>query len=136
MNRIQSRDHRYERLKSTRFICLVLMIKQWIWWIRTWLLELIIKNSYLNNYSEKLFCQVNCFNFASSQNSLFVKKLFNFQFYQDSFFVILNLKNVKHLRKELNEELMSVACIPKDEGICVSEDEKKKEMKPIFTEGL
>ena len=53
-------------------------------WISSWLLELIIKNSYLNNYSEKLFCQANCVNFQSYQDS--------------SFSSILNLKNVKDLK--------------------------------------
>ena len=45
--------------------------KQRIWWISSWLPELIIKNSYLNNYLEKLFCQAYCFNFYSSQNTCF-----------------------------------------------------------------
>ena len=47
MNAIQSTDHRIEVMKSTRFHCLALMtniyLKQWIWWISSWLLELIIK---------------------------------------------------------------------------------------------
>ena len=29
------------------------------------------KNSYLNNYSEKVSCQANCFNFQSNQDSFF-----------------------------------------------------------------
>ena len=30
------------------------------------------KNTYLNNYSDKLFRQANCFNFQSNHDSLFV----------------------------------------------------------------
>ena len=45
--------------------------KQWMWWISSWLLEVIMKNSYHNNYSEKLFC----FNFQSDQGSFFFKQI-------------------------------------------------------------
>ena len=34
------------------------------------------KNSYLNNYSEKLFCRANCFNFQSNQDSYIVNQTF------------------------------------------------------------
>ena len=44
-----------------------------MWWISSLLLELIIRNSYVNKYSEKLFCQAYCFIFSSSQNSFFGK---------------------------------------------------------------
>ena len=46
-------------MKSTEFYCLVLMTK-YIYTkqlTNSWLPELIIKNNYLNNYLEKLFCQ-------------------------------------------------------------------------------
>ena len=47
---------------------------------------------------------------------------------------ILNLKNVKHIKKKLNEELMPVAWRPnRDWDWCVPQDEKK-EIKLIFTE--
>ena len=49
---------------------------------------------------------------------------------------ILNLKSVKHLKKELNEELMPIVWDPKRrQNFCISEDEKK-EIEPVFTEGL
>ena len=82
--------------------------------ISSWLLELIIKkNSYLNNYSEKLFCQANCFNFQSSQGSFFVKhnvlifslilseELFceSIKILSDFWLGILNLKNASNLKK-------------------------------------
>ena len=40
-----------------------------------WLLVIRVnyKNSYLNNYSDKLFCQTYCFNFQPNKDSFFVK---------------------------------------------------------------
>ena len=47
-----------------------------------------------------------------------------------------NLKNAKHLKKELNEELMPIAWLSKRWWkFHVSEDEKK-EIEPNFTAGL
>ena len=47
---------------------------------------------------------------------------------------IVNSKNVKNLKKTINEELIPIAWHPKVWcNICISEDEKK-EIEPIFTE--
>ena len=40
----------------------------------SWILELILKNSYLNNYSKKLFCQAYYFHFQSNQDSFFYQE--------------------------------------------------------------
>ena len=53
--------------------------------ISSLLLELIIKSSYLNNYLKKIFCQANCFNFSVARTAFLSS--------------ILNLKNIKHLKK-------------------------------------
>ena len=59
------------------------------------------KNSYLNNYFKKLFCQAYCFIFFSSQNSSFVKHVLIFSLITIAFLSsILNLKNAKHLKKD------------------------------------
>ena len=64
------------------------------------------KNSYLYNYSEKLFCQAYCFNFFSSQNNFLIKQivlifsLIRAASFSDSWLGILNLKNLKHLEKD------------------------------------
>ena len=47
------------------------------------------KNTYLNNYSEKLFCQVNCFNFQSNLYS----------FLSNIWLDISSLRNMKHLKR-------------------------------------
>ena len=48
---------------------------------------------------------------------------------------ILNLKNAKHLKQKISEELMPIAWNPKRWwNFCISEDEKK-EIEPIFIEG-
>ena len=39
------------------------------------MLELIIKNSYLNDYLEKFCCQASFFDFFSSQNNFSVKRI-------------------------------------------------------------
>ena len=49
--------------------------------------------------------------------------------------VILNLKNVKHLKKK-NEELMPIVWHPKRWWNCCMSEDVKKEIEPIFTEGL
>ena len=47
---------------------------------------------------------------------------------------MLKLKNAKHLKKELNEELMLISWHRKRwQNFCMSEDEKK-EIEPIFNE--
>ena len=49
------------------------------------------------------------------------------------FIFIIKFENAKHLKKQLNEELMPVAWYPKRWwNFFVSEDEMK-EIKPIFT---
>ena len=84
------------------------------------------KNSYLNNYSKKLLCQANCFNFQSNQDSFFVRLL--------AWYV--KLQKHKALKKELSEGLMPISWHHKRYWIfCVSEDEKK-EIELIFAEGL
>ena len=56
VNRIQSKDHRTHRYlwNHQNFVVLLwwqsIYLKQWIWRISSWLLELTIKNSYLNNF--------------------------------------------------------------------------------------
>ena len=67
-------------MTSTRFLCLALMIKYTFKTIdeMDWLLVIRVnykKNSYLNNYSETLLCQANCFNFFSSQDRFLVKHI-------------------------------------------------------------
>ena len=59
-----------------------------------WLPELIIKDSYLNNYLKKLSCQAYCFNFQSNQKSLFCQSV---KILLDFWIGIVNLKNVKYL---------------------------------------
>ena len=44
-------------MKSIKFFYHTLIKKHLKQWFSFWFLELIIKNSYLNNYSERLFCQ-------------------------------------------------------------------------------
>ena len=70
LNNIQSKDHRIGRYEITKFHCFVLMTKYILKTmdrqIRSWISELIIKNSYLNNYLEKLLCQAFCFRFFPS----------------------------------------------------------------------
>ena len=61
-------------MKSTRFLCLALMIKyisKAMDRVSYGLGRVNYKNSYLNNYSEKVSCQANCFNFQSNQDSFF-----------------------------------------------------------------
>ena len=55
-------------------------------------------------------------------------------FLSDFWLSTLNLKNAKHLKKKVSEELMPIAWHPKRWWkFCMSEEEKK-EIKPIFTE--
>ena len=105
-------------------------------WISSWLLELIIKNSYLNDYSEKLFRQAYWFNVFSSQNSFFCQaNCFTFQSTQNSSFVRhIKFKKRKALKNKISEELMPIPWRRKRWwNFCVSEDEKK-EIEPILTE--
>ena len=89
------------------------------------LLELITKNSYLNNYSEKIFCQAYCFNFFPSQNRFFAKQIV----------LILNLTRTAFLSDIWLEELMPTTWHSQRWWSFqkMSED-KKKEIEPIFTE--
>ena len=99
-----------------------------------------MKNSYLNNYLERLFCEANCFNFFLWSEQLFRQgNCFTFQSNQDSFFVRLLVWHIKfekrkELKKNISEELMPIAWQTKKWwDFCMSEDEKK-EIEPIFTE--
>ena len=57
-------------------------------------------------------------------------------FLSDFWLGILNLKNVKNLKRNISKELMPIAWHSKRRwNFCVSEDEKN-EIEPIFTEGL
>ena len=98
-----------ELMKSTKFHCLALMRKyisktmdtmDYLFFLA---LQLIIKNSYLNNYSEKLFCQANCFDFQSNQNSFFLS-------------IYKNLIRLLawHIKFDKSEELMATAWHPKN----------------------
>ena len=73
-----------------------------------------------------LFCQANCFNFQSNQDSFFVRLLaWHIKF-----------EKCKHLKKKISEELMPIAWHPERWwNFCMSEDEKK-EIEPNFTEWL
>ena len=92
-------------MKSTKFHCLVLIMKYTSKTMDTMDQLLVIrvnyKNSHFNNYSEKLFCQANCFNFHFNQNSFFVKHIaLIFSLIRTVFLSnILNLKNAKSLKK-------------------------------------
>ena len=80
------------------------------------------RNSYLNNGSEKLFCQANCFTFQSNQDSFFAK--------------YIKFVKSKELKKKVCEELMPREQHPKIWcKFCVSDDEKK-ETEPVFTDSL
>ena len=71
---------------------------------------------------EQLFCQANCFNFQSNQDSFFVKHI--------------KFEKRKELKKELSEELMpAVWHSNRWWNWCMSEDEKK-EIDPMFIENL
>ena len=104
-------------------------------------LELIIKNSYHNNYSEKLFCQAYNFFFvffSSSQNNFFAQEIvLVFSSIKTTFlsdFWHIKFEKCKALKKELNEELMPIVWRPKRWwDFCTSEDEKKQ-IEPPFTE--
>ena len=60
------------------------------------------KKSYLNDYLKKLFCQACCFSFPFNQDGFSQAYFFNFQsvkILSDFWLDILNLKNIKHLKK-------------------------------------
>ena len=79
MNRIESKHHRigtYEidKISLSYFDYKYIYIyKQLIWQTSSCLPKLIIKNSFLNNYSKKTFRQACCFEFFSSLKSFLVK---------------------------------------------------------------
>ena len=68
-------------MKSKKFHCLVFRTK-YIFKVMEMMDQLLVarvnykKNSYLNNYSKKLFCRANCFNFQSNQDSYIVNQTF------------------------------------------------------------
>ena len=78
INRIQRNDHRIGTYEIKKVFCLALMLKYTSKtvdaMISSWLVQLTVKNSFLNNYSEKLFCQAYCFNFQSNKESLVYKQ--------------------------------------------------------------
>ena len=100
MNRIQSKDHGIRTYKVNKISLSYFDDKIYIQnnriWISSWFLELIIKNSYLNNYLEKLFCQAYCFHFFYSQNSFFCQSI---KILSDFWLDIVNLKNAKHFKE-------------------------------------
>ena len=67
-------------MKSITFLCLALIVK-YISKTMDVMDQLLVtkvnykRNSYLDNYLQKLLCQACCFNFFSSQNSFFVKHI-------------------------------------------------------------
>ena len=80
------------------------------------------QKSYLNNYSEKLFCRAYCCNGQFNQDSFSIKHI--------------KFEKRKTLKKMKNEGLMPIARHPKRcWNFCVAEDEKK-EIEPVFTKGL
>ena len=111
----------------------------------SWLPELIIKNSYLDNYFKKnllkRFFVKKILKIFSLVKTAFSSSMFLliFPLVRTAFLSsILNLKSVKkkHLKKELNEELMPVAWHPNRWWEwCISDDEKK-EIDRMFIEEL
>ena len=88
--------------------------------VSSWLLELIaIKTVILITIKKKLFFQANCFNFFSSQDSVFVKHI-----------------KLEKLKKKLDEELMRVAWHPNRWWDCCVSDDEKKQTDPMFIEEL
>ena len=57
-------------------------------------------------------------------------------FMSDFWLGIRNLKNVKHLKKESNEELMPVAWHPNRWWDCCLSEDEKKEIDPVLIEGI
>ena len=96
MNRIQNKDHRIGTYEINQISLSCFDDKMYIKNNGCDGLALgnYKKNNYLNNYSEKNFCQANSFNFQSNQDSFWLD--------------ILNWKNAKHL-KYISEELMVIA---------------------------
>ena len=72
INTISSKDHRIGAYKINKIYLSCFDDKNI--YSKQWLFELIIKkNSNLNSYLEKLFCQANSFNFQYNQDSYFTK---------------------------------------------------------------
>ena len=73
--------------------------------VMDWLLVIRVsyKKSYLNNYSEQIFCQANCFNFQSNQDSFSVRLLASH----------IKFEKRKELKKKISEELMPIVWHPK-----------------------
>ena len=96
-------------MKSTKFRCLVLMTKHifktMVMLVSSWLSELIIKDSYLNNYFKNIFCQAYCFNFQSNQDGYFsiYKNIVRLLVWHIKF------EKCKALEKKISEELIPIA---------------------------
>ena len=65
-----------------------------MWWNNSWLLELIIKNSVLNYYLEKRFCEANRLVFSPIRTASFVKQI--------------KLEKPKELKKNISEKLGNI----------------------------
>ena len=77
------------------------------------------KDIYHSDYLKKLFCQENCSNFQSNEDSFFIKHI--------------KFEKCEILKKELNEELMTISWHAKRWwDWCVSEDEKKRKRSNFY----
>ena len=122
MKRIQSKDHRIGTYEFNKISSFCFDDKTYI------------QNNVCDEYSEKLFCQAYCFNFFSSQNIFFEEEIvLIFSLIRTAFLSDIILAwNIKFEKRKA----VKIAWHPKIWcNFCVSEDEKK-EIEPIFTEGL
>ena len=83
INRVQSKDHRigtYEinKIFLSCFDNKIYIQKKWMLWIISWVLALIVKNSYHKNYPEKLFCEANVLFFSLVRAAFLSSKMFLF----------------------------------------------------------
>ena len=126
MNSSQSKDIRIRNLWNQQDFFFLFWLwnmhpKQWMLWISSWLLELIIKTVILITTQKCFFFKYIALIFSLIKTTFLSS--------------ILSLKNAKHLKK-ISEELIPAAWRPsKWWNSCKSED-KKKGIEPIFTEGL
>ena len=73
MNRFQIEDHKIGTYEINYISLSCFDAKIYVmWWTSSWLLELIIKKQLYQQLLKKLFCQANCFNFQSNQDSFFL----------------------------------------------------------------
>ena len=131
-----------ELIKSTRFLCLALMIKYTCkrMDVMDYLVVMRVNYRKLLKTIKKGLCQANCFNFFSSRNSFFVKhSSFNFFSSGISLFFFTwptKFEKRKALETELNEKLIHVAWHADrwwDWGV---PDDEKKETYPMFIDEL